>query len=194
MRRLQSILLFLLLAGAVITSTYYHIDSADQTNGRFERLAGRLDDLEAFAISLGGRIDSTDRHATEFFRISHERRVALAGELRREIIAGCDVLARKLEAEKAARGQLVSGERSARRREIQSAVKEAVAVTAFMAEDGDLQLAAAIDHIEKKIKVIESRPVPKPVVIEKTVQVPVILPAPAPVLFYVPVYPPRFCR
>jgi chromosome segregation ATPase len=158
-------------------------DLADRTNNRFGRVGSRLEGLYLTDSELAGQIESLDTHLAESVRISHERRAVLADELRREMSTAV-----------AKTNAAIAEETATRESDVSELAAIGIAIEGRIARltDVDRRLLERIDALEKRMKAAESRPIPAPVVIEKTVQVPVVVPAPTPVYLY-PILP-RRCR
>ena len=200
------------LAGAMLVGVVgNHVDRSARADARLERIVRRLDGIDAALATLSARVDSAERHLTGSVRVAHDRRKALADELRREASSAVDRLTlqvaglgenvvelrKRAESEVVIRGQQILAERSDRRKEVALIVDELTRVAwGQVAANG--RLADRLATAEDRIEALESRPAPEPVVVEKVtrqvVQVPVYLPiAPAPVPSCWPV-PIRRCR
>jgi hypothetical protein len=172
-----AVLLFIAAAG-IATAIREADTSAD---GRFEIAARHLARLDAADVEFARKVESLDQHLAESVRVSHERRAVLADELRREMGAAVAKVS-----------AAVAEESATRESDVGEIVAIGIAVEAEIKRlaDVDRRLLGRIDVLEKRLRAVETKPVPAPVVIEKTVQVPVYMPAPTPVYLY-PVMPRR---
>jgi hypothetical protein len=96
---------------------------------------------------LSARIDSAEAHVADLARVSHDRRRALAGELRKELLSA-------VAAESVIRGQQVAGERKERRRDLGFLADQAAGTFGQVGRDvGEIE--RKIDAIEKRLKAIK---------------------------------------